>query len=89
VNWDEINIALELGGIELWPGSDGATEIDVFCRPCSLVVGLAPLSLITTIALALEHVRSAHRGAPHSTCVEITISSSLGRTFMCGAGCPS
>lgn len=58
MSWEEINLALALEGIELWPGSDGGLEIDVFCRPCVKPVGIAPLSLLTTISLALEHVQS-------------------------------
>lgn len=64
MTWDEVNLALALEGIELWPGEilQHHGETDVFCRPCLETLGNAPLALLTTISLALEHVQSeSHR----------------------------
>lgn len=79
----------ELEGIEVWTEPTGGGQNFLFCRVCYEECGAVPLQLLTAITLALEHVRSVHRGAPHSTCVEVTgLGSGAPRGFLCGAGCP-
>lgn len=59
MSWEEMIRALELEGIELWPAIE---DVEIFCRPCVKPVGRAPISLITTISMVLEHVQSeGHR----------------------------